>query len=55
MSLEGGVAFVTGAAQGIGAAVAARFAEGGYRVVASDLPGRELPASDGVDALGGGD
>ena len=51
MSLEGGVAFVTGAAQGIGAAVAARFAEGGYRVVASDLPGRELPASDGVDAL----
>ena len=31
---------VTGAAQGIGAAVAARFARGGCSVVATDLPGQ---------------
>ncbi|MBV9965871.1 MAG: SDR family oxidoreductase, partial [Alphaproteobacteria bacterium] len=31
-------------------AVVARFAAGGYRVVASDLPGRDVPGHDGVDA-----
>ena len=51
MSGEERVAFVTGAAQGIGAAAVARLVEGGYRVVASDLPGRELPAPDGVEAI----
>jgi NAD(P)-dependent dehydrogenase (short-subunit alcohol dehydrogenase family) len=42
---------VTGAAQGIGAATVARFAEGGYGVVAADLAGREPAALDGVDTL----
>lgn len=51
MSTEENVALVTGAAQGIGAAAVARFAAGGYRVVAADLAGRDVPALDGVDAL----
>ncbi len=49
MSSKDRVVLVTGAAQGIGAAVVARFVEGGDRVVASDLPGRELP--DGAEAV----
>ncbi len=51
MNTEERVALVTGAAQGIGAAAVARFAEGGYGVIASDLPGREVPAPHGADAV----
>jgi NAD(P)-dependent dehydrogenase (short-subunit alcohol dehydrogenase family) len=42
---------VTGAAQGIGAATVTRFAQSGYSVVATDLPGREIAAADGVHTL----
>jgi NAD(P)-dependent dehydrogenase (short-subunit alcohol dehydrogenase family) len=45
------IVLVTGAAQGIGAAAVARFAEGGDRVVAGDLPGRELAVPDGAEAV----
>lgn len=42
MRLDGRVAIVTGAASGIGAASAALFAEEGARVLAVDLPGKNL-------------
>lgn len=47
---DGAVAIVTGAAGGIGAAVAQRLLEGGASVVVSDLDGTRLAAS--VDRLG---
>lgn len=45
------VALITGAAQGIGAAAAGRFAESEYRVVASDLAGRVQAIRDDVERL----
>jgi NAD(P)-dependent dehydrogenase (short-subunit alcohol dehydrogenase family) len=42
---NGAAVLVTGAAGGIGGAVARRFADGGWTVVASDLPGTD-PAGD---------
>ena len=42
-SLAGRVAVVTGAASGLGRAVATGFADAGAFVVAADLPGTELP------------
>lgn len=44
-SLEGRAALVTGAAGGIGSAVVARLVEAGAHVVASDLPGSEVPGA----------
>ena len=53
------VAVITGAAGGIGAAIAARFAQEGARVVIADLDGaaaeaaaRKLAGDSGVEALG---
>jgi NAD(P)-dependent dehydrogenase (short-subunit alcohol dehydrogenase family) len=45
------IALVTGAAQGIGAAAVARFVQGGDRVVASDLPGRDFDVPDGAETV----
>lgn len=43
--MAGGVAFVTGAASGIGAAIVQRLAELGYRVVATDVAEEALRAA----------
>jgi NAD(P)-dependent dehydrogenase (short-subunit alcohol dehydrogenase family) len=43
--LEGRVAVVTGAASGIGLALAQRLASEGMRVVLADLPGQRLDAA----------
>jgi len=45
MKLESKVAIVTGGARGIGAAIAARFAAEGARVVIADILGREAAAT----------
>ena len=54
MKLANRVAIVTGAAQGIGRAVAQKLADEGARVVVADLngPGAEKAASEMPDALG---
>ena len=44
-STAGEVAFVTGAAQGIGRAIAARLARDGFRVVAMDRSAASLEAA----------
>ena len=49
--LEGRVAIVTGAAQGIGAAIALRLAEEGARVVVGDL--REAQGQELARRIGG--
>jgi NAD(P)-dependent dehydrogenase (short-subunit alcohol dehydrogenase family) len=50
MRLQGKVAVVTGGLSGIGAAIAARFAAEGARVVAADLAAAEAPL-DGAAAI----
>ena len=51
-----GIAVVTGAAGGIGAAVAQRLLEGGARLVVSDLDGEKLTASvESLAAVAGAD
>lgn len=50
--LEGRRAFVTGAARGLGATIAARLAQEGASVVLSDLDEAEVAAA--ADAVGGG-
>ncbi len=53
MLLEGKVAFVTGAAQGIGLAVAERFCQEGARVVLGDIQAEEVEvAAEGLRAVG---
>jgi 3alpha(or 20beta)-hydroxysteroid dehydrogenase len=52
--LAGKVALVTGAAQGIGAAIARKLTQHGARVIVADIQhdrGRQVAASLGVDAL----
>ncbi|MGB1007255.1 MAG: SDR family NAD(P)-dependent oxidoreductase, partial [Thalassobaculaceae bacterium] len=50
MRLHGKTAFVTGAAQGIGLAIAQAFAAEGARVAMADVNGPDLAAA--ADALG---
>ena len=56
MGLEQAVAIVTGAAQGIGYAVAQRFGARGAKVVVADRSGADAAAerlrAQGIDALG---
>jgi NAD(P)-dependent dehydrogenase (short-subunit alcohol dehydrogenase family) len=51
-TFDGAAAVVTGAAQGIGAAIAARLASGGARVVVADI---DLPGAEKTAAEIGGD
>lgn len=51
--IEGRVAVVTGAAQGIGAAIASALSEAGAAVAVTDLPGRLEDASAVAEAIAG--
>jgi NAD(P)-dependent dehydrogenase (short-subunit alcohol dehydrogenase family) len=51
-ALDGKVALVTGAAQGIGSAIAAGLADEGARIVIADLAGAEEAASSFADGIG---
>ncbi|MBH0186460.1 MAG: SDR family NAD(P)-dependent oxidoreductase [Nitrospira sp.] len=53
MSLQGKVAIVTGAAQGIGRAIAETLAQAGADIVVGDMdPGRSLETVNAVEKLG---
>jgi len=53
MSLEGKIAIVTGAAQGIGRTIAETLAQGGADIAIADMdPGRAQEAADAVKKLG---
>ena len=50
--MQGKVAIVTGAAQGIGRAIAEGLADAGARIVVADLQGAEEAASSFADGIG---
>lgn len=49
--LKGKTYLITGAAQGIGRAIAERFAAEGARVIAADLRFDDTPSADGIERL----